>query len=225
MAFGISGNAGGGDGDDFLPLLTYNAKAGRLKLQQRVEGVAGWETQESDISFTSPMFVMDLAAVRVGWLLFKAGMPPVKALAYVGHPIPPQPVGNWGNDAQGKPLKPRHGFVMHLMGTDRVLREFSANAGCVIDSMNTLHDAYLAAPEAAQGMVPVVKFAGTTEMKTKHGSNFAPLWEIVKWVPRPTEFGALPSAKPAPAPVAAAPAPVAAPAKAKVPEMDDEIPF
>lgn len=226
MAFGISVASANSDGGDFLPLLTYNAKAGRMKLTQRVEGAGGWETQEEDVSFKQPGFVMDLAEVKVGWLFFKAGMGPIKALVPIGQPLPPCPTGDFGTDQNGKAMKPKQGFCLRVLDGKRVLREFSSNAGCVVQSMDELHTAYTNAPEAAQDMLPVVKFVGTDEQKTKHGSNYAPIWEIVKWVPRSSlpEFG--PRTVPPPAAKAApAAAPVVAARGGGEKPFDDEIPF
>lgn len=204
MAFGLSNT--GSTGEDFLPLLTYNAKAGRMKISQRVEGPGGWQTQESDITAQQPAFVFDLETVKVGWLFFKAGMAPVKAVVPIGQPLPPQPAGNFGTDDRGNPLKPRQGFVMHVLGTDRVKREFSANAGTIIGAIDDLHTTYTTAPEAKEGKLPVVKFTGATEVKSKFGSNYAPVFQIVQWVPRPAELAigaAAPASPPPPPPPAA----------------------
>lgn len=208
MGLGI--NMGGGDGGEFLPLMAYNAKAGRLKLTQRVEGPTGWESQEEDVSFKQPVFVMDLANVQVGWLLFKKGMAPIKALAPIGQPIPAQPRGDYGVDERGKGIQPKQGFVMRVLDANRVVREFSSNAGAVLGSVDDLHTRYVAAPEAAQGMLPVVQFQGATELKSKHGSNFAPVFSIVKWVPRPAELAGSAPAPAAPPPVHVAAAAVTA---------------
>jgi len=205
MAFGLT-NTGGGDGD-FLPLLAYNAKAGRMKISQNVEVNGGWQRQETDITASNPAFVFDLATIKVGWLLFKAGMQPVKALVSLGQPLPPQPGGDYGNDDKGKALKPRQGFVMHVLGTDRVKREFASNAGTAVGSVDDLHTTYMTAPESKQGLLPVVQFTGATEVKSKHGSNYAPVFQIIKWVPRPAELavdGSTPQPAPQPAPQSAA---------------------
>ena len=188
MAFGIT-VSGGGDGEDFLPLLTYNAKGGRMKTRDRVEGPNGWEAREEDLTGKQPSFVMDLANVMVGWLFFKAGMQPVKAVVPNGQPIPDCPTGDFGKTDQGKPAKPKQGFVLRVLDNQRVLREFSSNAAGVVNAMGELHTQYETAPEAAQGLLPVVQHIGDEELRNKHGSNFAPKFVIVKWIPRPAEFG------------------------------------
>lgn len=219
----------GGDGGDFLPLLAYNAKAGRLKTSERVETSAGWVKQEEDVSFQQPSFIMDLANIETGWLLFRAGMAPIKAVAKYGTPIPPMPGGDFGNDEKGKAIKPREGFVMRVMDVKSVVREFASNAGAVLGSIDALHTAYKAAPEAAQGLLPVVQFTGATEVKGKHGSNYSPNFQITKWVPRPAALGAAPAATAAPAPQPT-PAPqvvnqMPPPAMAAAPAMAEAAPF
>lgn len=220
MAFGLSTSSG--SADDFLPLLTYNAKAGRMKTTQRVEVNGTWQNQEADITASNPAFVFDLENVKVGWLFFKAGMAPVKAVVPVGQPLPPQPSGNFGTDDRGNALKPRQGFVMHVMGTDRVKREFSANASTIIGPVEDLHNAYTAAPEAKEGKLPVVQFTGATEVKSKHGSNYAPVFKIVQWVPRPAELTAAAPSAPPPSPQAGFGAPPLSPTGAAI---GDALPF
>lgn len=232
MAFGLT-NTGGGDGD-FLPLLAYNAKAGRMKVTQNVEVNGSWQKQETDITAQTPAFVFDLATIKVGWLLFKAGMAPVKALVDIGQPLPPQPGGDYGSDDKGKAIKPRQGFVMHVLGTDRVKREFASNAGTAVGAVDDLHTTYTAAPESKQGLLPVVRFTGANEVKSKHGSNYAPVFQIVHWVPRPAELAtngvgataaAPPPVQPAPAPAPASDAWGAPPPNATGAAIGDAMPF
>jgi hypothetical protein len=234
MGLGIT-VSGSGDGE-FLPLLAYNAKAGRLKLTQRVETAAGWETQEKDVSFDKPVFVMDMANVQVGWLLFKKGMAPIKALATIGQPIPACPNGDFGVDAQGKAIRPRQGFLMRVMDAQGTVREFSSNAGAVVGALDALHTAYASAPEAAAGKLPVVQFTGAEEIKSKHGSNYAPVFAITRWVDRPAGLNGaaapvppapgpyVPPANTAPVPTGTIPAAVAAAVGGGAPAVDP-LPF
>lgn len=190
MAFGIQTSSG--NGEEFLPLMTYNAKAGRVKLVQRVEVNGEWVKQETDVTASSPVFVFDLANVQVGWLLFKAGMAPIKAMAPVGQPLPANPIGDYGLDERGKAIKPKQGFVLHVLDKDGVKREFASNSMAVVGVLDDLHTAYMAATESKQGMLPVVQFTGATEIKSKHGSNYSPDFKIVRWAPRPAALAGAP---------------------------------
>ena len=219
MAFGIQTSSG--NGEDFLPLMTYNAKSGRVKLVQRVEVNGEWMKQETDVTASNPVFVFNLAAVQVGWLLFKAGMAPIKAMAPVGQPLPANPLGDYGLDERGKAIKPKQGFVLHVLVKDGVKREFASNASAVVGVLDELHTAYMAAPEAKKGMLPVVQFTGATEIKSKHGSNYSPDFKITRWVARPAGLAA-------PVVTAAAQGVTMAPAPAPVTTaaaIDDEMPF
>jgi len=190
MGLGLS--IGGSEtlGSDFLPLVNYNAKAGRLKYSQRVEVNGRWEKQEEDVSFQQPAFVADLENIQVGWLFFRAGVAPVRALVKIGQPIPPCPLGDYGVDERGNAAKPKQGFALRVLDGNRTVREFSSNANAVLGAIDSLHSQYEAAPEKAQGLVPVVQFQGATEVKGKHGSNYTPNFAIIKWVPRPEELSA-----------------------------------
>lgn len=222
MAFGIQTSSG--NGEDFLPLMTYNAKAGRVKLVQRVEMNGDWVKQETDVTASNPVFLFDMANVQVGWLLFKAGMAPIKAMAPVGHPLPSNPLGDYGLDERGKAIKPKQGFVLHVLDKDGVKREFASNSMAVVGVMDDLHTAYMAAPEAKQGMVPVVQFTGATEIKSKHGSNYSPDFKIVRWAPRPAALtGGAPVAQAAPPP--AQPSVTMPPPSVTGAAIGDEMPF
>jgi hypothetical protein len=98
-------------------------------------------------------------------------------------------------------------------------------------AIDQLHDAYMAAPEAREGKLPVVA-CPSTEAVTQamsggaKSTNYKPVPQIVNWVPRPADLpltsGPTPVAVAAPAPVVAPPAtgakvatpPVAKPAAA-----------
>jgi hypothetical protein len=103
------------------------------------------------------------------------------------------------------------------------VREMAANAAVSITGMDLLHDAYMASPDMKQGLLPVVRLSGTVPVVTTgknngqpvSSTNYQPVWQIVKWVPRPVELQpGYDQKNPAPAqqpaaqqPPAAAPAP------------------
>lgn len=205
MGLGLN-NGGGNSGGEFLPLLSYNAKAGRLKAITRIEEDGAWVKHEADLTFEKPVFVMDLANVMVGWQLFRAGQAPDVRMVKLGQPLPPKPGEDFGEDKDGKKVAHKQGFTVRVLDANRVLREFGGNSGSVLTAVDTLHSAYSAAQESGQGLLPVVQFTGAVESKTKYGSNYVPTFAIVKWVPRPSEMGAAPVAS-APADPASAPTP------------------
>jgi len=188
MALGIQT---GGGSNDRTPIIKYNAKAGRLFRVDRTNDGSGWISEEVDIT-TNGMFVADLENIQTGWMCFPPGAAP---------DIRTVPLG----DSPGERPSDKHkmGFKLHVkLGKDcgGDVREFTASAASVINAMNALHDAYLAAKDGDK--LPVVKIAKVVGEKTDHGTNYAPVFEIVQWVPRPQGLGPIPSSKPA-APAAA----------------------
>ena len=106
-------------------------------------------------------------------------------------------------------------------------------------AIDQLHDAYMAAPEAKEGKLPVVACPSTEAVVQAMGNgakstNYKPVLQIVNWVARPADLpvtsGPTPVAVAAPAPVAAPPAtgskvatpPVAKPAAAPAVVDDTE---
>ena len=179
--------APGGDGE-FTVYVKYNAKAGRWYTKDDQPNATEFEV----VNMTA---VFDIPNLKTGWFLFQAGSAPDKA-------INPQ-LAAWGpkpSDAH------KRGFQINLFSDKNLLgvREFASTAGSVIEAMNGLYDAWLAAPEAAQGKLPVVKCAGVLPVTGKHGVNYAPVLEIVAWVDRPAQLGEV-TAKAASGPAAAAP--------------------
>jgi len=186
--------APGGDGQ-FTTYIKYNAKAGRWYTKDDAPNAAEFEVVNMTAEF-------DIPGLKTGWFLFQAGTAPDKA-------INPS-LSGWGprpTDAH------KRGFQINLFSDKNLLgvREFASTAGSVIEAMNSLYDAYLAAAEAAQGKLPVVKCTGVLPVTGKHGVNYAPVLAIVAWVDRPAQLGEATQATPAAvAPVAPA-APVAPP--------------
>ena len=179
--------APGGDGE-FTVYVKYNAKAGRWYTKDDAPNAAEFEV----VNMTA---VFDIPNLKTGWFLFQAGSAPDKAINAQLSAWGPKP-----SDAH------KRGFQINLFSDKNLLgvREFASTAGSVIEAMNGLYDAYLAAPEAAQGKLPVVRCAGVLPVTGKHGVNYAPVLEIVAWVDRPAQLGEV-TAKAMADPVAAAP--------------------
>jgi hypothetical protein len=170
-------------------------------------GDGTWQTDKVEITNTVQM-VMDLANIRVGWINYTA-QGPVRKLVVLGQePIPPRPDDK---NAEGKPAF-KQGFEVNLLldkasggGAPRV---FGSAAGCVIEAMDALHDAYTAAPESKAGKLPIVKIAGVQPVKAGQSTNYKPTFAIVNWIDRPVplngggnarEIGTIPSGTIAPA--------------------------
>lgn len=214
MALGLS--TGNGEGGSFLPLVKFDSRSGRMSLSDRVQGVNGWESVETDITRDQPAFAVDMGSIEVGWIAF--GKPPVFAVAPLGTPMPKRPEGP---DA-------KQGFRVKVAGKAlKGVREWATTAKCVIAQIDALHTLYEAAPEAAEGLIPVVKFVDTISVKTQTPQgqtvNYAPILEIIQWVPRNADML---GTRTVPAPAAKA-APVTQAAKAAPADdgLNDSIPF
>jgi hypothetical protein len=183
MALGLT--TGGTGGGEIQPYINYDAKAGRMFRVDRSQGGDGtWQTDKVEIT-NSVQMVMDLPNIRVGWINYTS-QGPVRKLVVLGQePIPPRPDDK---NAEGKPAF-KQGFEINLLldkasggGAPRV---FGSAAGCVIEAMDALHDAYSAAPESKAGKLPIVKIASVQPVKSGQSTNYKPTFAIVNWIDRP----------------------------------------
>lgn len=189
MALGLqTGSTGGAD---IQPYINYDAKAGRMFRVDRAQASDGtWATDKIEITTTVQM-VMDLANIRVGWINYTSQGPVRRLVALGKEPIPPRPDDK---NAEGKPAF-KQGFEVQLLldknsggGGPRV---FGSAAGCVIEAMDALHDAYSNAAEAKGGKLPVVKVANVQPVKSGQSTNYKPTFSIVAWIDRPAGLGAV----------------------------------
>lgn len=182
MALGLSTESGGGD---FTPVVKFDARAGRMfRVDREQDGGGNWNTNNVEITngFTA---VMDLENIEVGWLLFAAGVAPQLTLVKLGQPLPQRP-----SDQH------KQGFRMMMKlgkssGGD--VREIAATSKAVLGAVDDLHTAYEAQKAANPGKLPVVALTGSKAIvstgKGQSSTNYAPIFEIQKWVDRPAELG------------------------------------
>jgi len=204
----LMGLPSGSNGAEILARIQYDAKAGKWHRVDRTQNASGeWVTDMVEMD-KGDMFVADLAGIEIGWIAFSSTGPDFKMVPN-GQSIGPRP-----SDQH------KSGFRMKvaLRGEDQP-RTLASTAKSVVGVIDDLHTK---ASEAPAGQVPVVKIAGTRVIETNGPSgktrNYAPLLEIVKYVPRPPALGDAPSLGVTMAPSAPAPA------ASKVLE-DAEIPF
>src|SRR6185369_6324639 len=188
MALGLQ--TGGGNFEDRIALVKYDARAGRIfRIDRSQDAGVTWQTDQVEIT-NGFQAVMDLENIQVGWLNFPAGGAPSMVLVKLGESLPPKP-------ADGS----KQGFrVLMKLGKSSGgdLREMASNAGVSIAGMDALHTAYTAGLKDNAGLLPVVALSTTTAVtktgkdaqgKAQSSTNYQPVWEIVKWVPRPAELG------------------------------------
>ena len=155
-------------GGDFKVFVSYNAKAGRWYTKRD-----GKDEPQFEVADMTAVF--DMPGLKTGWFKFSAGVAPEKVMDPSFTAAAPNP----GQDF-------KRGFMLDLFSDKNLLgvREFSSTAGIVIDAMNDLFDAWMAAPEVATGQLPVVRCVGVFPVTNKHGTNYQPKFEIVGWTRR-----------------------------------------
>jgi hypothetical protein len=173
---------------DIVPHVKYDSRAGRWSKIDRAQGASGWESNATDFT-QNAIFVIDLANIEVGWVHFGA-QGPSYAMSPVGQKQPDQPSKDH-----------RQGFKVMLFSEKNLdgVRVWSTNAKCVLTAIDELYVAYKAAPESAQGKLPVVQMTDVLPVKTNgkdatgkpvSSTNYAPVFKILQWVDRPQALGA-----------------------------------
>lgn len=252
MAFGIpNSDGGGGSSNKFLGRLQFDARSGAWLVVKRVQHDDGsygdikeqpfFGSEEKPLSL-----LMDFGSLEVGYI--KIASPPSFLVVPYGQPIPPQPEEMGVAKPGDKPRKAFPAGFRIQVASSKTFRDqdayyFSGTAKTLLGPMDALHQEFMRSPEAAAGMIPMVKVQRciAVEAKTPQGTStfWGPEFEIVTWLPRPDVFGdrtvpapttgARTSAPPAPpaAPVSNhVPPPVAkAPEAEKVDEMAEALPF
>lgn len=188
----------GGAGGDIKPYVNYDAKAGRMfRVDRSQQGDGTYATDKVEIT-NVVQFIADLANIRVGWVNYTSQGPIRRFVTLGKEAMPPRPDDK---NAEGKPAF-KQGFEIDLMlnkdAGGGVPRVFGSAAGCVIEAMDALHDAFTAAAESKAGKLPIVKISGVSPVKSGQSTNYKPTFAIVNWVDRPAQLavGAVTSSPP-----------------------------
>lgn len=208
MALGLATESSGGD---FLPILKFDARAGRFFRRDR----NGTENVEVDITKAFKA-VVDMENIEVGYINFATGGAPDFVLVPLGDPMPQKP-----SDGH------KQGFrIVCKLGNDcgGDLREFSSCAKVVIRGIDALHEAYLAGEKQNPGKLPVIVLKDTVPITTEgkqKSTNYQPVFEIVSWAPRPKDMQPQPRGKTASPSVAPSTGSTQVPPPAPKPAMAD----
>jgi len=161
----------GGTGGDFDPFAKYNAKAGRWY----VKG------DDGEVEVQNPTFVADFANIKTGWFHFMEGQAPSR-------------VYDESLSAPAKKPDENHkrGFEMRLFSEQSFggVVQFGSVSMIVCNAVNELYNQYEADVPKNAGKLPVVQCTGTEAQKGKFGTNYKPVFSIVKWVERPAALEA-----------------------------------
>ena len=190
MALGLVTESNGGG--DFNKVVKFDARAGRMfRVDREQDGGGQWQTDNVEVTngFTA---VMDLENIEVGWMLFAAGVAPQITVVKLGEPLPPRP-----SDQH------KQGFRMMMKlgkasGGD--VRELAATSKAVLGAVDDLHNAYEAGKKENPGKLPLVALTGSKAIvstgKGQSSTNYAPIFEIQKWLDRPSDLGGAAGAEP-----------------------------
>ncbi len=192
------------NGGSFRPRVKFNAKAGRVYRIDRVPQADGRAILETEITAQFAFFLA-LESFADGWWnreTFK------ELLVALGGVLPPQPDGR---DEKGKPI-----WVYQVRCAMKLaaaaggdLRVFSSGAQCVLEPLDRLYHECTADAKGRgderRRWVPAVRMVRTDPIKGENGVNYAPVFEVVKWVERPADMPYEPAGTPEAAPAAAPP--------------------
>jgi hypothetical protein len=197
---------------NFLPLLRYDARSGSLYTQDRVMRDGAWQTEQNDVTETMEA-IFDLPNAQIGWIKFPKGAAPEMVLKKAGEDIGERPSPDHKEGVR---------IIVKILDDDAGPRELASTAGVLWNSIDQLHEEYLAGLKTNPGgKLPVVMLANVNEVSTPSNTNYEPVFEIVRWVPRPADLPA------DGIPVTAAASSPAKPQKRGNAggDMDDAIPF
>lgn len=182
-----SDSSGGGD---IIPIVKYDARAGRMFRIDREDST------NTPVDITRDFkAVFDFENIEIGYILFEAGSAPSFAMARFGSPMPaaPSPKYKRGTRIMIK-LAPS-------LGGD--VREIAGNSRAFLEGINAIHTAYEAGMAANPGKLPVVVLKDTIPVTSGQGekksTNYTPVFEISGWAPRPADLTYVPRATAAPA--------------------------
>ena len=183
MALGFT--FGGGDGGDIIPIIKFDARAGRMFRRDRING----ENEQIDITQDFKA-IFDFENVETGTINFDTGSAPDFSVARYGDKVPAAPTDKH---------KPGVRILVKLgkdSGGD--VRELASTARVFLSGIDRLHNDYLAAVKNNAGKLPIVALTSSLPITTGEGArkstNYSPVFEIVGWATRPADLAYVPRA-------------------------------
>jgi len=177
--FGFSTEASAGG--DFLPIVKFDARAGRFFRMDRVDTGNGFANEQVDIT-QGVKFIADFENVEVGWLNFTPGQAPDFRLVPIGYQLPDRPSPNHKNGLR---------FMLKLSkecGGEKPVREIAGTSKAFLSGVEAVYTRYLAEKAKNPGKLPVLTVEKITPVKTGSGAqsstNYHPQFAISGWAPR-----------------------------------------
>jgi hypothetical protein len=188
--FGFSTEAS--SGGDFIPIIKYDSRSGRIFRVDRNNDGTGWNTDLVDITSTFRA-VFDFENVEVGWIAFPLGAAPSFRLVPIGTQLPTRPDENHKNGLR---------VMMKLdkaCGGEHRIREVAGTAKAFLGGVEQIFAEYLRQKKDHPGQLPVISLVSTMPMTTgsgaKQSTNYRPLFRIDGYVARPDDLAPNPVTK------------------------------
>jgi len=170
-------------GGDFIPIIKYDARAGRFFRMDRSDTGNGFENTPVDITNVIK-FIVDFDNVEVGWIDFQPGSAPSFALVPMGSKLPDRPTPRHKNGVR---------FMVKLAkectGPDgKSIREVAGTSKAFLSGIENIYLEYQKDKAKNPGKLPVLMLEKTVPIKTgsgeKSSTNYHPVFAIAGWVPR-----------------------------------------
>jgi hypothetical protein len=169
-------------GGDFLPIVKYDARAGRFFRVDRIDvGNGNYESAPSDITQQFKAIV-DFENIEVGWINFIPGAQPDFRLVPMGQKLPDRPSTQHKNGLR---------FMIKLskdIGGDKPIREVAGTSKAFLSGIEEAYIAYRNEKDKHPGQLPVLTLEKTTPITTgsgqKSSTNYKPTFKLVGWMPR-----------------------------------------
>ena len=184
MPFGL--NISGGD---FLPIVKYDARAGRFFRVDRHEVTGDREAVDITDGFEC---LPDFEHAEKGWAWFQSGQAPDFVMVPVeSQGLPPQPSEN-----HRQAVRLRLWLSAKAAGGTERLREIATTANTALNGFGALYDQWLANREHNPGKAPLVRLTGAKPVTSggarQRSTNYEPQFTIAKWVNIPEAFQTAP---------------------------------
>jgi len=204
--FGFPPEASGGA--DIVPIVKYDARAGRLFRMDRVQTSTGFASEQIDITGNGDMTtpgnfkaLCDFENIEVGWFNFTPGVAPSIIVVKRGAMLPPKPSEQHKYGLQ---------FMLKLAkdcGGAEPIRKISGTSKAFRNAFEHIVGVWDGEHKAQNGKLPVLMLDGlpmpvTTGQGVRQSTNYHPKFRIVGWAPRgDLAYVPQPQAAPVQAPV------------------------
>jgi hypothetical protein len=167
------------NGGDFLPIVKYDARAGRIFRVDRVDTGGQFVSEPVDIT-RSFKAIIDLENIETGWINFASGGAPDFKLVPMGTVLPGRPSDQHKNGIR---------LMLKLAkecGGDKPIREIAGTSKAFLSGVEALYHEYQAGKKGDNhDKLPVVVLKDTMPITSgqgaKQSTNYVPVFEIVGW--------------------------------------------